>query len=167
MGARDSNKLMVTTPSDREIVMTRVFDAPRDLVFEAHSSCEHMSNWWGPRKYEFVELRDRLPPRWGVADRAPASGRRDPRVPRRVPGDRAAGAPGVDVRVGGGTRADRARDHHVRGARRARPRITTRSICTTVEERDAILESGMVTGAAETYDRLEEYLQAHDRRVTS
>ena len=47
-------KLTVTTPSDREILMTRVFDAPRDLVFEAHSSCEHMSNWWGPRKYEFA-----------------------------------------------------------------------------------------------------------------
>jgi uncharacterized protein YndB with AHSA1/START domain len=38
------NELKVTTPSDREIVMTRVFDAPRDLVFEAHRSCEHVSN---------------------------------------------------------------------------------------------------------------------------
>ncbi|MDQ3659578.1 MAG: polyketide cyclase, partial [Actinomycetota bacterium] len=36
MGNSGSNALKVTTPSDREIVMTRVFDAPRDLVFEAH-----------------------------------------------------------------------------------------------------------------------------------
>ena len=49
MSESGSNKLVTTTPSDREIVMTRVFDAPRDLVFEAHTSCEHMSRWWGPR----------------------------------------------------------------------------------------------------------------------
>src|SRR5207248_11257168 len=52
MGAQGS-RTMLTTPSDLEIVMTREFDAPRDLVFEAHSSCEHMSHWWGPRRYEF------------------------------------------------------------------------------------------------------------------
>src|SRR5439155_13688460 len=49
-----SNQLTVTTPSDRELVLTRVVDAPRDLVFEAHSSCEHMSHWWGPRRYEIT-----------------------------------------------------------------------------------------------------------------
>src|SRR3990170_3527282 len=53
MGAR-SGELTITMPSDREIVMTRELDAPRDLVFEAHTSCEHMSRWWGPRKYEIV-----------------------------------------------------------------------------------------------------------------
>ena len=49
------NGLQVTTPSDTQIVSTRVFDAPRELVFEAHSSCEHMSKWWGPRRYEISE----------------------------------------------------------------------------------------------------------------
>ena len=49
------NQMQVTTPSDREVVMTRVFDAPRDLVFEAHTSCEHMSHWWGPRRYVISE----------------------------------------------------------------------------------------------------------------
>ena len=34
-----------TTPSDREIVATRVFDAPRRLVFEAHTSPEHLPHW--------------------------------------------------------------------------------------------------------------------------
>src|SRR5207249_2072163 len=53
MGAGGKH-LTVTTPSDREIVMTRAFDAPRELVFEAMSSCEHMSKWWGPRKYEIT-----------------------------------------------------------------------------------------------------------------
>ncbi len=37
----------MTTPSDLEIKMVRVFDAPRALVFEAHSTCEHVKHWWG------------------------------------------------------------------------------------------------------------------------
>src|SRR5207237_8190190 len=52
MGAQGSGTLRLTTPTDREIRFTRTFDAPRELVFEAHSSCEHMSKWWGPRRYE-------------------------------------------------------------------------------------------------------------------
>ena len=46
-----SSGLIVTTPSDTEIVMKRVFDAPRSLVFEAHSRPEHIRRWWGPRGY--------------------------------------------------------------------------------------------------------------------
>jgi uncharacterized protein YndB with AHSA1/START domain len=34
-----------TTPSDLEIVMSRVVDAPRSLVFEAHTNPEHLPNW--------------------------------------------------------------------------------------------------------------------------
>jgi len=34
--------------SDREIVLSRVFDAPRELVFEAYSTVEHLSRWFGP-----------------------------------------------------------------------------------------------------------------------
>jgi hypothetical protein len=37
--------------------------------------------------------------------------------------------------------------------------ITTRSLFDSVEERDGVLESGMVFGAIETYDRLDEYLE--------
>src|SRR2546426_9435338 len=65
------NELTVTTPSDREIVMTRVFDAPRDLVFEAHTSCEHMSKWWGPRRYEvsICEIDFRPGSKWRMVQR--------------------------------------------------------------------------------------------------
>jgi uncharacterized protein YndB with AHSA1/START domain len=34
-----------TTPSDRELAMTRIFDAPRELVFEAFTSPEHVPHW--------------------------------------------------------------------------------------------------------------------------
>ncbi|MBC8170611.1 MAG: SRPBCC domain-containing protein [Anaerolineae bacterium] len=37
------------TTTDREFIMERVFDAPRQLVFEAMSKPEHLVNWWGPQ----------------------------------------------------------------------------------------------------------------------
>lgn len=46
MVGRSSGKLQVTLPSDTEIVMTRVFDAPRDIVFEAMTRPEHVRRWW-------------------------------------------------------------------------------------------------------------------------
>ena len=45
--AANSDTLKVTTPSDSEIRMTRVFDAPRHLVFEAMTKPEHVKRWWG------------------------------------------------------------------------------------------------------------------------
>jgi uncharacterized protein YndB with AHSA1/START domain len=39
-----------TTPSEREIVMERVFDAPRELVFRAYTDPELIPRWWGPRR---------------------------------------------------------------------------------------------------------------------
>lgn len=43
----NSGTFTVTMPSDREIRMTRLFDAPRDLVFGAMTRPEHIRNWWG------------------------------------------------------------------------------------------------------------------------
>src|ERR1700732_411025 len=45
--ARNSDSFKVTTLSDREIRMTRLFDAPRHLVFEAMTQPEHVKQWWG------------------------------------------------------------------------------------------------------------------------
>ena len=46
---QSASTLQITTPTDREIVMTREFDAPRDLVFEAWANPEHVRNCWGMR----------------------------------------------------------------------------------------------------------------------
>lgn len=43
----NSGTFQVTTPSDEEIRMTRVFDAPPALVFEVMSQPEHVREWWG------------------------------------------------------------------------------------------------------------------------
>jgi uncharacterized protein YndB with AHSA1/START domain len=45
--AVNSQTYKVTTPSDQEICLTRLFDAPRDLVFEAMTKPEHVKRWWG------------------------------------------------------------------------------------------------------------------------
>src|SRR5712691_12343050 len=41
----NTGTLQVTTPTEREIVMTRVFDAPRSLVFEAWTNPEYVPHW--------------------------------------------------------------------------------------------------------------------------
>ena len=42
-----NDSLKVTTPSDREIAMTRVFDAPRQLIFEAYTKPALLKRWLG------------------------------------------------------------------------------------------------------------------------
>ncbi|MGA9031500.1 MAG: SRPBCC family protein [Sulfuricaulis sp.] len=37
--------------ADREFVLTRVFDAPRELVWEAWTNPKHVVHWWGPRGF--------------------------------------------------------------------------------------------------------------------
>ena len=44
---KNTGTLNVTTPTDREIAMTRVFDAPRHLVFEAYTKPELLKRWLG------------------------------------------------------------------------------------------------------------------------
>lgn len=51
MTSRNSAGTRLATPSDREIVITRLFNAPRELVFEAWTKPEHVSAWWGPRGF--------------------------------------------------------------------------------------------------------------------
>ena len=45
----DPRKLQITTPSDREVAMTRTFDAPRRLVFDAFTKPELIKRWLGVR----------------------------------------------------------------------------------------------------------------------
>jgi uncharacterized protein YndB with AHSA1/START domain len=41
----------VYTPTDLEIVITRVLDAPRELVWEVWTKPEHLAQWWGPKGF--------------------------------------------------------------------------------------------------------------------
>lgn len=40
--------LKIERPSDRELVISRTFNAPRVLVWQAWSQCEHLQQWWAP-----------------------------------------------------------------------------------------------------------------------
>ena len=40
-----------THVGENEIVITRIFDAPRELVFDAWTKQEHLSKWWGPNGF--------------------------------------------------------------------------------------------------------------------
>jgi uncharacterized protein YndB with AHSA1/START domain len=37
--------------ADREILISRIIDAPRELVFEAFTEVRHLSQWWGPKGF--------------------------------------------------------------------------------------------------------------------
>ena len=151
------NKLTVTTPSDREIVTTRVFDAPRDLVFEAHSSCEHMSQWWGPRRYETAscEMDFRPGGAWRIVHRGDEGGipgfrgefREIVRPERIVWTFEWEGVPGhVSVQTATFEEED------------GKTTLTATVLYASKEVRDAVIKSGMEHGAAESYDRLAELL---------
>ena len=164
MGGSGSNALTVTTSSEREIVMTRVFDAPRDLVFEAHTSCEHMSNWWGPRKYEVAscEIDFRQGGAWRIVHRGPdgeehgfrGEFREIVRPERLVWTFEYEGMPGhVSVET-------LTLEEHD-----GKTTLSATSVFDTVEDRDAMIDSGMESGAAETYERLDEYLEVLGRHA--
>jgi uncharacterized protein YndB with AHSA1/START domain len=54
-GMKNTGTLKLTMTTDREIAMTRVFDAPRALVFEAWTKPELLKRWlYGPEKYPLV-----------------------------------------------------------------------------------------------------------------
>lgn len=151
-------ELTITTPSDREIFMTRELNAPRDLVFEAHTSCEHMSRWWGPRKYEVVscEIDFRPGGKWRIVHRGPDGDEhafrgefREIERPERIVWTfEYEGFPGqVSVET-------LTLEEHD-----GRTTLTARSLYDSVEARDGMLQSGMADGARESFERLDEYLQ--------
>jgi len=47
-GATEHGAAAQSATADREIVISRVIDAPRELVFEAFTEVRHLSQWWGP-----------------------------------------------------------------------------------------------------------------------
>jgi uncharacterized protein YndB with AHSA1/START domain len=156
MGTSNS-KLVVSTPSDKEIVLTREFDAPRELVFEAHTSSEHMARWWGPRGYEVVscEIDFRVGGKWRIVHRDEDGQEFGFRGEYReiVPPERIVwtfefeGAPGhVSVETMSLEEHD------------GKTTLTAAATYPSVEARDAVLQSGMADGAGQTFDRLEEYL---------
>jgi uncharacterized protein YndB with AHSA1/START domain len=157
MAATGQSKLKVTTPSDREIVMTRTFDAPRELVFKAFTDPELIAKWWGLRGTStIVETMDVRP---GGAWRYISLGPNGEEYAFR--GEyREVVAPEKIVQtfefepMPGHIVVDTA----IFEERDGKTYFTNTSVFDTKEERDGMLNSGMEGGAAESYDRLDELL---------
>jgi uncharacterized protein YndB with AHSA1/START domain len=144
----------VIKPGVQEITLSREFDAPRDLVFKVMMDPNAIPKWWGPRAYSTkVEKMDaRSGGSWrfihgdnkgneygfhGVYHLVEPN-----RVIQTFEFEGVPGRPSLETMtledIGG------------------RTRMVTHSVFLSLEDRDGVVQSGMQTGAEETYDRLAE-----------
>jgi uncharacterized protein YndB with AHSA1/START domain len=154
--------LKVTTPSEREIAMTRVFDAPRNLVFEAYTKPELVKRWLGVHggwSWSVCEIDLRVGGAYRFVWRGPGGEEmgmggvyREVVVPERIvateafdqswyPGEAVSTV--VLVQQGDTTT------------------LTLTVRYQSREARDAVLKSPMEQGVAAGFDKLEELLAAH------
>lgn len=152
----NSETFKVTTPSDREIRMTRVFDAPRHLVFEAMVKPEHIRRWWGclGEGYSVPVCEVDLRPggAWRFVNRHPGGEAvfygvyREITWPERlVYTEIYEPFPDVESLV-----------TVVLSVESGKTRVTLTAVYPSLEVRDTVLRTGMEKGAAISYDRLEE-----------
>ncbi len=147
-----------------ELVLTRSFAAPRELVFRAYSSCEHLREWWGPRSWPMAEctMEFRVGGVWHYCLRGP------------TPGDESWGRaefeeivrPERIVYTDAFSDADGSVDDSLPRTRSVvslaevdgRTRLTLRATYPTEGDLETVLGMGMVAGLTETLDRLEDHL---------
>jgi uncharacterized protein YndB with AHSA1/START domain len=46
-----NNTMLSREENNRVLVLERIFDAPRELVFKIFKESEHLKHWWGPRSW--------------------------------------------------------------------------------------------------------------------
>jgi len=157
MVAKSNSAYKVTLPSEREIVMTRVFNAPRELVFKAHVDPTLIPQWWGLR--DNTTLVDKMDVRpggvWRLVQRR-ADGSEEGfhgEFREIVPPERFSWTfewEGMPGHVGVETYTF---EEHA-----GKTTLTATSVFDTLEERDGVIASGMEAGANESADRLEALL---------
>lgn len=161
MTNQQTNELHVAAEGDREIVTERIFDAPRERVFQAFVDPELIPQWWGRR--EDTTTVDKLDVREGGDWRFVTDGpdgttafRGTYRVidpPEKVEWTfEWEGMPGHVV-------VETATFDDLGGGR---TKVSTRSRFDTTEERDGMLASGMEIGMGESYEQLDELLAKGD-----
>jgi uncharacterized protein YndB with AHSA1/START domain len=149
------NSFQVTTRGDREIVMTRAFDAPRDLVFAAHSQAEHLRHWWGRGNEMSIEIDFRVGGRYRFVEHAPEGDEAFRGEFREiVPGERI-----VQTFEWEGLPGHIAVDTLELAEKDGTTFLTVTSVFSTAEDRDGMIASGMETGAKQSFDALEAYLR--------
>ena len=160
MGTTDrTGTTTFTTPSDRELVATRVVDAPRALVWEVHTSPEHLPKWLlGPDGWSMPVCEIDLRPggEWHFVWRGPDDqefGMRgvyhEVEPPERL----------VNTEDWGGDWPE-ALTTMVLTEDGGRTMITTTVVYPSREARDRAIGTGMKDGWSTSYDRLDDYLGA-------
>jgi uncharacterized protein YndB with AHSA1/START domain len=158
MATESGNKLSVKVLSDTEVVLTRRFNAPRELVFQAHADPGAIPQWWGLRSSETVVNKMEFRPggAWRYLERSPDDEEHGFRgefleiaPPERIVATfEWEGLPGHVIRI---TTTFAETDGVTT--------LTAHSLFASIEDRDGMLNSGMESGSAEMYDQLAEYLE--------
>jgi uncharacterized protein YndB with AHSA1/START domain len=147
--------------ADREIVITREFEAPRERVWEAMTNPKHVVNWWGPRGFSTTieEMDFRVGGVWQHIMRGP-DGVKYPNKsvfqeivkPERIVyshGGQRENGPGVSFESTWTFEALTA----------AKTRVTIRMVFPSAANRDFVVkEFGAIEGGKQTLERLGEYL---------
>jgi uncharacterized protein YndB with AHSA1/START domain len=156
----NSKSFEVSTPSEQEIVMTRLFDAPVELVWEVMSKPEHVRQWWGQLgdgySVPVCEIDFRVGGKWRFVNRHPQGEAafhgeyREIEAPNRVVFTEIFEAFPDTVSVVTSVLT------------REKPGQLTRLTATvrypSREVRDMVMATGMARGAGISYDRLEDLL---------
>jgi uncharacterized protein YndB with AHSA1/START domain len=156
--ASKTGETTFTTPSDREVAMSRVFDAPRSLVWEAWTSPEHMPHWLlGPEGWTMpvceIDLRPggefRFGWRKGDGEEMEIRGAyQEVAPPERL----------VSTESWGGDWPETI-NTLVLSEEDGKTTMTQTVLYPSKEARDAALETGMKDGASVSFERLAEYLR--------
>jgi len=155
----DPRTLQITTPSDREIAMTRTFDAPRRLVFDAFTKPELIKRWLGVRAgwtMPVCEVDLRVGGTYRYVWRGPKGNDmgmggvfREIVAPERIV---------ATEKFDDSWYAGEAVDTTVFVEQGGQTTVTTTVRYESKEARDGVLATPMATGVAESYDTLAAYL---------
>ncbi len=150
----EKNKLTVTAePGKHEAVMTREFDAPRELVFQTIFGAEDIPHWWG--QGTVVEKFDTKPGGlWSVKAQGNGYEYRMHGVFHEVK------SPEKVIRTFEYMPGKVVLETTTFEDKAGRTAMSLQSVYQSVEDRDWVVKNGMEKGANWTYDRLEEVLKS-------
>jgi len=160
VAARSSARNSVDTVQDpRSIIATRVFDAPRDLVFEAFTDPKHLSRWWGP--IGFSTTTHAIAVRPGGVWRFVMHGPDGRDYQNRITYDEVVKPERLVYRHGGGEDVEPVKFQVTVTFEDlgGKTRLTMHMLFASAAERDRVIaEYGADKGLGETLGRLEQYL---------
>ncbi len=152
----------LSLPSEREILISRIFDASPDRVFRAHADPNALAQWWGPQGYE--SRIDRWELRkggaWQIVQRAPDGTEHPFRgvFKEVVPPKRLTWTFEYEPMAGHISSQTVAFEPEPGG----KTKLTVRVLFDDQAERDGMLASGMEWGMRQGYERLDEVLAKED-----